>query len=201
MAEARFDFKNFVEESKATLLRPVEYFTSMRKEGGLAEPVLKTLIYGLAAGVLTYLWLLVGLRTPGSMLHGVIGGAGGFLTILTTPLAAVVTMFLGAVLILALSAVCGGETSFEPCARVAASLAVLSPLGAALNLSWALGATFGGIVDLAVNVLGIWLWHKAQVHALGGKPNAAKVVAVILAVLLVLSALAGSRSMRGMTGV
>lgn len=201
MAEgSSFDFQKFVEESKATLMRPAEYFASMPKAGGLPEPVLKVLIYGLVAGVATYLWLLFGLRVPGSMLHGMVGGGGGFLTILTTPLLMVVTLFIGAVFVLVLSAICGGETGFEPCLRVAASLAVLSPVGAVLNVSWALGATFGGIVDLLVNAFGIWLWHKAQVHALGGKPNVAKVVAVILVVLLVLSALMGGRAMRGMMG-
>ncbi|HOP65028.1 MAG TPA: hypothetical protein PK906_16745 [Spirochaetota bacterium] len=36
MAEGGFDFKKLVDETKATLIAPAEYFTVMPKEGGIS---------------------------------------------------------------------------------------------------------------------------------------------------------------------
>ncbi len=39
MAEGGFDFKKLVDETKATLITPAEYFAVMPKEGGFGEPL------------------------------------------------------------------------------------------------------------------------------------------------------------------
>ena len=56
---ASFDLNAFIKESKETLLNPKAYFSTMRTAGGMAEPVIKALIYGVVAGIIVLLWGLL----------------------------------------------------------------------------------------------------------------------------------------------
>ncbi len=59
MAEGGFDFKNFIDETKAVIVAPADYFSAMPKEGGLAEPLIKAVIYAFIAGVINFLWMIL----------------------------------------------------------------------------------------------------------------------------------------------
>ncbi|HET7513092.1 MAG TPA: DUF4339 domain-containing protein, partial [Chthoniobacterales bacterium] len=61
-------FPAFVETLKLVLLNPTVAFASMRKEGGLTDPLLYGLIGGTAGFILSLLW---------NLLFGSIGGAFG----------------------------------------------------------------------------------------------------------------------------
>ena len=56
-----FDLNAFIKESKETLLNPKAYFSTMKTSGGMAEPVIKALIYGVVAGIIVFLWGILGL--------------------------------------------------------------------------------------------------------------------------------------------
>ena len=56
MAEGGFDFKKFLDETKATLITPAEYFAVMPKEGGFGDPLVKAVIYSLIAGIIGFIF-------------------------------------------------------------------------------------------------------------------------------------------------
>ena len=62
MSEQKFDFNQFISDSKETLLNPKSYFATMKLDGGMGEPLIKALIYSVVAGVLYLIWsfLIVG---------------------------------------------------------------------------------------------------------------------------------------------
>lgn len=52
MSENAFNFNEFIKESKDSLVNPKAYFASMKTEGGLGEPIIKALLYGIVAVII-----------------------------------------------------------------------------------------------------------------------------------------------------
>ena len=102
-----FDLNAFIKESKETLLNPKAYFSTMRTAGGMAEPVIKALIYGIVAGIIVFLWGLLGLGGQA----GVFGAGIGAMGLVYTVVSAVIGLFIGAVIVLIISAICKGNTN------------------------------------------------------------------------------------------
>ncbi len=196
MAEGGFDFQKFIDDSKQVLMAPKEYFAAMPKEGGFGEPVIKALIYGAVAGVFTLIWGLLKLSAASAMLGGAAGAGAGITSLIVSPIAAVIGLFIGAVLVLILSAICGGSTNYEANARVVAATMILMPINAVLSFTGGLNFYLGVAVSLVVSLFGLWLLLNALVNALGGKEGVAKVVVIVLAVLTLLSSYFSIRSYR-----
>ena len=71
MSESSFDINAFIKESKDVLVTPKSYFATMKITGGLGEPIIKALIYGVVAGIISFLWSLFHLG--GGMFGGGVG--------------------------------------------------------------------------------------------------------------------------------
>ena len=56
-----FSLNKFIEDSKKILLEPKKYFSGMKKTGGFAEPILKAVLYGLLASIVS---ILLAIFTP-----------------------------------------------------------------------------------------------------------------------------------------
>ncbi len=181
-----FDFKKFVDDSKNVLLAPKDYFTGMAKEGGLVEPLIKALLYGAISGLITMLWSIIGIGAVGGMFGAAAGTGIGIMAFVMAIVGALIGLFLGGVLILIVSAICGGSTDFEANVRVAASMLVLSPISSLFGVLTGIHFSLGAIASLVVSVYGIYLLYNAVINALGGKPETAKIVSIVLAVIPVL---------------
>ena len=200
MAESGFNFQKFIDDSKATLLKPKEYFASMAKEGGFGEPIIKALIYGVVAGIISFIWSLLNL-SPGAAF--MFGGAGGIMVIIGAIIFAIIGLFIGGIIVLIISAICGGSTNFETNVRVTASLMVLSPVNAVLSIFTGLSITLGAFISLIVSLYGLYLLFNALVGALGAKEGTSKVVTIILAIipiLMLISSLMCASAVSNMTG-
>lgn len=195
MSNESIDFKKILNDSKETLLNPKEYFESMPLAGGLAEPVIKAAIYGTLAGLFSLLWSVLGLSAVGA---GLLGGAVGIMSLIYSIIGAVIGVFIGGVIMLVISAICGGNTDFEANLRVAASLMALYPINALLAFFYGISYTLGGVVGLVVNLYGIYLTYTAVIHALKGKESAAKILVIVLAVLLMLGFFQGRKATRSL---
>ena len=68
----------------------------MKTSGGMAEPVIKALIYGVVAGIIIFIWGALGLGGAA----GVLGAGIGVMAMFWTVIAAVIGVFIGAVVIL-----------------------------------------------------------------------------------------------------
>lgn len=183
MSNESINFNKILKDSRETLLNPKEYFASMPLTGGFVEPVIKAAIYGTLAGLFSLLWSVLGFSAMGV---GIWGGAVGILSLIWAVVGAVIGVFIGGVVVLVISAICGGNTDFEASVRVSASLMVVYPISACLAFFYAINFTLAGVVGLMVNLYGLYLLYEAIIKALKGKESSMKIVLIVLAVILML---------------
>jgi len=114
----------FIETLQIVLLRPIDAFTAMKREGGLGEPLLYAVIGGTFGGVfaVTYNFVLRSFSPfadrQGALAH-LFAGMGWILLLILTPLFVVIGMFIAsAILHLCLMIVGGAKQSFETTFRV-----------------------------------------------------------------------------------
>jgi len=199
MSEVSFDFKKFIDETKATLLTPAEYFSVMSKTGGFGEPIIKALIYGTVAALINFLWVTLSFSAVGGAFGGMLGGGVGIMGIVMSVIGAIIGLFIGGAIVLVISAICGGSTDYEANVRVTASLMVMSPVSALFGFLGGFSLWLNGIVSIAVALYGLWLLYNAVVKSLGGKEGPAKVIAIVLAVIPVLMIISGLLCMKAVS--
>ncbi len=187
-SSSSFDVNAFIKESKETLVNPKSYFSSMKISGGMAEPLIKAVIYGAVAGIIAFLWSIVGL---GAMGAGFMGGAIGAMALVWGIIGAIIGLFIGAVILLVISSICKGNTDFEANMRVVAATMVIMPVSALLAFTAGLNTTLGAIIGLCVNLYGLYLLYHGLTEALKAKPDTTKIVLYVLAALLVLFMIIG----------
>jgi len=203
MSDKAFDFNKFIEETRAVLLTPAGYFASMQKSGGLAEPLIKAVIYGTVAGIINLIWAALNFSAAAGMMGGMFGGGIGVAGLIMSIIGSIIVLFLGGAILLVISAICGGSTDYESNVRVTASIMALSPAGALFGFLSGFSLTLGGLVSIAISLYGIWMLYNALTRALGAKDGAAKVISIILAVipvLMILSALLCVKAAKNMPG-
>ena len=188
-----FDFNALINESKETLLNPKSYFAGLKTTGGMAEPLIKAVIYGAVAGVFAFLWSILKI---GSVTGGMFGGAVGVMVFIWYIIAAVIGLFIGAVIILVISAICKGSTDFETNVRVAASLMVVMPVMALLGFAGGINIYLGAVVSLCVNLFSLWLLFHALNETLKAKQETVKIVSYVLIALFVISLLVKVTALR-----
>ena len=188
MSNSTIDFNALIKESKDVLKDPKTYFSTMRTTGGIAEPLIKALIYGAVAGIIAFIWSLFKIGGASSSL---LGGAAGFVAIIWYIVAAVIGLFIGAVILLVVSAICKGSTDFESNIRVTASSMVLMPISALLGFITGLSITLGSIVGLAVSLYGLYLLYHGLTQTLKADTGTSKIVVLILAALVILFTIIG----------
>jgi hypothetical protein len=164
----------------------------MSLSGGLAEPLIKAAIYGAVAGLFALLWSLLGWSAMG--FGGILGGAVGIMALIWSVIGAIVGVFIGGAILLAISAICGGNTDFEANVRVAASLMVIYPINAFLAFMYGINYTLGGVIGLAVNLYAIYLLYLAVIHSLKGKESSMRIVGIVLVALVLLGFFGGRRA-------
>lgn len=179
----KFDLKELIHESKMTLLSPREYFSTMSPGRGWVDIMIKSLIFGLLAGVIGAVYALTGLtgRQPGISLFSIIAG-----NILLFPLVTMVLLFIGGGLMTLLSLICGGNTAYKLNVQAQASLFVLLPVNMFLNVAGIIGVYLSILVSIAMTLYSFWLLYNALVHGLSAKPLRARVVVIILSTVIVL---------------
>ena len=189
MSNGTFDFNQFVKESKEILVNPKSYFSTMKTTGGMSEPLIKALIYGVVSGLISFLWNILGIGALG--VGGLFGGAVGVMVFVFAIIGAIIGLFIGGVVVLILSAICKGNTDFEANIRVTASLMVMMPISAFLGFADGLNLYLGVVVGLAINIFALWLLYNGLVEALKSKPETTKIVTYVLIAIFVLFSFIG----------
>lgn len=187
MTEQSFDFGSFIKGSIDSIVKPKEYFSSLKTDGSIAGPVIKVLIYGAISGVFALLWSLLNLSAS----IGAFGGAIGIMAFIWSVIAAVIGLFIGAVIMLILSAITGGNTDYVANVHVTAALMVLMPVASILGVFGGINLTLWGIIRLLVNLYGLYMLYFALTGSLKGKEQGAKVLVIVLLSLLVLFRIIG----------
>jgi hypothetical protein len=193
MSNEKVDLNKILKDSKETLLNPKSYFSSMSLTGGFVEPVVKAAIYGTIAGLFAFLWSLVGFSTV-SGVAGIWGGAVGIMALIWSIVGAIVGLFFGGIILLVLSAICGGNTDFEANLRVTAALAVIYPVQSFFSFFYAINLTLGSLIWAVIALYAIYLLYQGLKQALKGKSTVAGIVAIVLVVLVVIGFFAGRKA-------
>jgi hypothetical protein len=188
MSNGTFDFNEFIKESKDVLVNPKSYFSTMRTSGGMTEPLIKAVIYGAIAGIIHFLW---GLLKIGALTGGMFGGAIGIMGFIWSVIAAIIGLFIGAVILLVISSICKGSTDFEANVRVTAATMVIMPVSALLSFAGGINIYLGVVINLAVSLFSLWLLYNGLVEALKTKKETTKIVMYVLIAIFVLIMLAG----------
>jgi hypothetical protein len=188
MNNGTFDLNAFIKESKDLLINPKLYFATMRTSGGMTEPLIKAVIYGVIAGAFSFLWSLLKIGAAGSVLFG---GAFGIMTFVWSIVGAILSLFIGAVVLLVISSICKGSTDFEANARVVAATMVLMPVSAFFGFATGINLYLGLIIGLAINIYVLWLLYNGLVEALKTSVETTKIVLYILIAILVVIMLLG----------
>lgn len=188
MSNGTFDFNEFLKESKETLLNPKSYFSTMKTSGGIAEPLIKAVIYGTITGILYLLW---GVLRLGAVGGGLLGGAIGIMAFIYAIIAAVIGLFIGAVILLIISSICKGNTDFEANLRVTASVMVVMPISAFFSFATGLNIYLGLVVSLVISAYSLWLLYHGLVESLKCNAGTAKIVCYVFIAIMVLFLLLG----------
>lgn len=187
-----FDLNACIRESKETVKTPKSYFGALKTSGGIGEPVIKALIYSVVAGVIVFLWGVIGLGGQA----GVFGAGIGGMALVWTIIGAMAGLFIGAVVLLIISAICKGNTDFEACLRVTASVMVVFPIGALLGFTSGISLWLGAIVGLCVNLFALYLLYYGLTETLKANPGTARIVMYVLAAILVIAMFTGLRAQK-----
>lgn len=187
-----FDLNSLIKESKETVVNPKGHFTALPVTGGLGEPVLKALIYSVVAGVIVFLWGVLGLGGQA----GVFGAGIGGMALAWTIIGAMAGLFIGAVILLIISAICKGNTDFEACLRVTASVMVVLPISALLGFFSGISPTIGALVSLCVNFFALYLLYYGLTETLKANPATTRIVVYVLAAILVVAMIVGLRAQK-----
>jgi hypothetical protein len=190
MSDSSFDFNLFIKESKDVLINPKSYFSTMKTTGGMAEPLIKAVIYGAIAGALTFIWSLLGM--------GVLGSAIGIMAFIWSIITAIIGVFIGAVIVLVISSICKGNTDFEANMRVTAAVMVVMPISAFFGFAGHLNLYLGIIIGLAVYIFALWLLYNGLVEALKTNAETTKIVSYVLIAIIVLIMLLGFKARKYM---
>lgn len=188
MASDKTIFIKIFEESKQILKAPKAYFSLMAISGGVTYPIIKALLYGIVSGIFALLWSLLNV-------HGYTGGmfvGGTALWAFLLPIIwAVIGVFIGAVIVLVISALAKGSNDFEANLRVSASLMVFMPITAFLGFTAAIGLTLHGFLTLVVNLYALYILYFGVTHALKAEAKTARIIHFIIGGLLLLIFLIG----------
>jgi hypothetical protein len=149
----------------------------MKTTGGVAEPLIKALIYGAVAGIIGFLWNLVDLGGP------VIGSISGFMIIIWFIIGTIVGLFVGAVLLYIISGICRGSKDYEANVRVIAATLVLFPFNVLLSFTGGLNVIAGIVIMLAIDFFALYLLYHGLIQTLKANPVSVKIVIILLAIL------------------
>lgn len=186
MAEPSFDFKKFITDSRQILIKPAEYFKKMEKSGGVEYPIIRALIYVVTAEIITFLWIILKLQSGGGISVSLPESIIEIILLIITMIASVILLFIGGIIVLTISALCGGITDFEASIRVTASLMIVIPLSAVIGVISGFSLYTGFIIFILIPLYSIFLMYNSITHALNGKRVVTRIVAIILSAFPVL---------------
>jgi hypothetical protein len=159
-------FSAFIETLQMVLTRPSEAFTAMRREGGLGEPLLYTIIGGSFGLVFYFVYQLafqsLGMfaNRPNPLAHLVGASIGGVILIIFVPVLVAIGAFINAgILHICLMIVGGAKQPFETTFRV---ICFASGSVFPLMVVPLCGGVIAGIWDIVLRCIGLARAHETD---------------------------------------
>lgn len=182
MNESRFDISVFLRDVIQTIRNPRVFFSGISKEGGMGEPILRAILYGILTA---FIGLVLGFFKM-VFLNGTFFGTAflGMASFIFFPIVAFFGLFIGTIFLLIISALVSGNTQFDMNARVCAALMVIYPLNALGQAATLVNFSLGVVVALGLGFYGLWLFYQGLVSGLNAKPTASKIIVGLFAFFL-----------------
>lgn len=153
-----------LETIQMVLMRPEQAFSVMRREGGLVDPLLYTLILGMVGAVVAFIFSL-GLHSFGFGRHNGLGallgmGAASFFMLILMPfIIVVVTFIMAGIFHLVLMLLSGANQPFETTVRV---VCYASGSAQILKVIPICGGLLAAIYSIVLNCLGLARTHETD---------------------------------------
>jgi hypothetical protein len=160
---------------KDVLTKPAAFYASVRDAGGLGGPVVFALVLGIASGVISAAYAILGLGAGGAM-----GGAGirAVTALILTPVVAVIGCFVGGAIVHVISLLAGGKGTYEQSVRVAGYAGATMPISALVSVV--------SVLQIPVFLYGLYLVVQGLVAIHGADRTKAYIVTGVLACLVVI---------------
>src|SRR5437879_6076464 len=159
-------FSAFIETLQMVLTRPGEAFTAMRREGGLGEPLLYTIIGGSFGLVFYFIYQLafqslgVFANRPNPLAHVIGTSIGGVILIIFVPVLVAIGAFINAAILhVCLMIVGGAKQPFETTFRV---ICFASGSVFPLMVVPLCGGLIAGIWDIVLRCIGLARAHETD---------------------------------------
>lgn len=169
--------QRFIGTVRELLTEPRRFFSTMRREGGLGNPLVFAIIGMLIGAVASYIYSL-GLGGLGAGMPGM-GDypgmmSGGVMSIIMMPIIGTIGLFIGAAIYHGLLSLLGGaKASFEATFRTVAYVMGTAWLGQIIPIC---GGIVAGIAAIAYSILGLQIVHDTTM----GKAAAAVLIPVVI---------------------
>ncbi len=186
MAQISFDFARFALDIKKSLVTPWLYYAEMEKKGGFEEPLIRAILFGVAAGIFNFVWGLFSLNDSAGIFGKAAGTEAGIGLLFWPVPFAVVMLMAGGLLVHLLSRVCGGNLEYEAGVRVALPILALYPVASFLAFAYRLHFYAGLALSLISVFYSIWMLYQGLEKGLSGDRVRARLVCAGLVVLIVL---------------
>lgn len=169
--------QRFIGTVRELVTEPRRFFSTMRREGGLANPLIFAVIGMLVGAVANYIYSL-GLGGLGAGLPGMgdYSGmmSGGIMSLIMAPIFGTIGLFIGAAIYHGLLSLMGGaKASFEATFRTVAYVMGTAWLGQIIPIC---GGIIAGIAAIAYSILGLQIVHETTM----GKAAAAVLIPVVI---------------------
>lgn len=172
--------------AKAVIMSPTQFYRSMPKSGGFRDPLIFSVVVGVATGLVHAILLAAGLK-PG------LGLAMAVASIVITPIMVAIFGFVGAALFWLTWKILGSSESYETAYRCGAYASAIAPLTAVLGIIPFLGGP-AGTVWMAI----VLIAASIEVHKI--PPMKAKVAFGGFAAFFCLLSISGQVASRAMKG-
>lgn len=185
MSDNTFNLGTVIDDAKKIITDPAGFYREMPTSGGYSNPLIFVVVMAAVTGLLISLYSLFGFGMPGAMM------AGGFAlaAIIMFPIMAVIGSFIGACIIFVVWKLMGSEKDYEVAYRCVAYSFAIAPI---VLLISAIPYLAGVIKTL----WGCFLMFVASVEVHKIKPQTAKIVFGILAILGVIFGLRSEHTAR-----
>ena len=174
-----FNFRKIFADTVSAVLRPQTYFTTLPTDSDFSEPTFKVFLYGVVVAAIHFMLKMLHIAPP---VMASADQADPLTALLALPALYVLILFLGAVLVMILSALAGGKRAFPPAVHVTAGLMALQPLSTLANIAY-VNVVAGALANQAFSLFWIWMFYHAMLRGLGCRRGGVLVLCGIIALL------------------
>jgi len=187
----------FFDMWKNVIMEPKKAYAQMKKPD-LSQAAIHLVVAGVISGVIAAIVAVIGGGAQMGAIGAVLGGAFGFLVIVTVPIMLLIGWVIGSVILLIFAKLLGGKGDFGRhsymIAMYIAPLAVISTIVGIIPIA-------GGLLSALVSLYGLYLLTLAMMYAHGFDMVKAALVWIIpAAIVALILMLTGAAFLGGFVG-